>query len=243
MNALIATELMKLRLTRATWGFVVAAVLLPAARMAFVVTSAGTAAGVTRGTTAATVTMLGAAGLGSLVLLLFGATAVSGEFRHGTVTATLLNTPRRRSMILAKAAAYAAVGATAGTVLVILALACAAVTGLGVQLHSDVVHAAVATVLGAVLLTLLGVGIGLLARNQTVALLVPVVWLLLIEPMTRSFGLRLLTPWLPGALPGEIGPVGAAAPPSPLLAAVVLAGYVLAIGLLGARRLERADIA
>lgn len=243
MKDLIATELLKIRLTRTTWGFAVAAVLLSVLRMALVVASADTAAGVTRGTTGATVTMVAAGGLGTLVLLLYGTTAVSGEFRHATITATLLNTPRRRKVIIAKAVAYGAAGAAAGVALTLLALAVASVTGLAGPVTAEIVHAAVATVLGAVLLTLLGVGIGLVVRNQTVALLVPVLWLLLVEPLTRSFGLRSLRPWLPGALPVELGPAAGAGSLPPVLAALVLGAYILAIGVLGARRLERADIA
>src|SRR4051794_8895172 len=242
MNALIAAELLKLRLTRATWGFVAAAVVLAAVRMALVVLSAGTAAGVSRGTTAATTTLIDATGLGTVVLLLLGATAIAGEFQHATITATLLNTPHRRPVVLAKFIAYAIAGAAVSTVLVADALAVALATGLAGPLQATVLHAAAATIVGGVFLTSLGVGVGLLIHNQTVALATPLVWLVIVEPLTRSFGITVLTPWLPGILPGELGPSGAAGSPGPALAAAALAVYVTALGVLGARRLRRADI-
>lgn len=242
MTALIATELWKVRLTRTTWGFVAAAVVLSLVRMALVVTGAGTAAGVDRGSTEATLTMVGAAAFGTLALLLFGVTAVSGEFRHATITATLLSTPRRRSVVAAKAIAYAAVGGLVGVALAGLSLVTAMVTGLAGPVDADVLHALLATVLGAVVMTLFGVGTGLLIHNQTIAMVVPLVWLLVVEPMTRSYGLHALYPWLPGTLPGELGPWRAPGMLSPWLAALVLTAYLLAMGLFGARRLERADI-
>jgi ABC-2 type transport system permease protein len=242
MSALIAAELLKLRLTRATWGFVAAAVVLAAVRMVLVVLAAGTAAGVGRGTTTATTTLIGATGLGTVVLLLLGATAVTGEFRHATITATLLNTPYRRSVVVAKFIAYAIAGAVISTALVAGALVVALATGLAGPLQATVLHAAAATIVGGVFLTSLGVGVGLLVHNQTVALVTPLVWLVVVEPLTRSFALTFLTPWLPGTLPGELGPstvTGSLAPP---VAAAVLIVYVATLGMLGARRLRRADI-
>lgn len=242
MNALIATELLKLRITRTWWGFAAAAAALSAARLVMVVSSAGTAGGVTAGTAEATLTMIGAGGFGTLVLVLFGTTAVAGEFRHATITATFVNIPRRRSVIIAKTLAYAAAGAVAGTAGAAVALVAAVLTGLAGPVNGAVVHAVIAMVLGAVFLTLLGVGVGLVVHNQTAALILPLVWLLVVEPLTGSYGLRFLHPWLPGTLPGELGPWNAPGSLPSWLAAVVLVAYVLALGAIGARRLERADI-
>jgi hypothetical protein len=68
------------------------------------------------------------------------------------------------------------------------------------------------------------------------------VWLLVVEPLTRSFGITFLTPWLPGTLPGELGPVTMAGSLAPPTAAVVLILYVATLGMLGALRLRRTDI-
>jgi ABC-2 type transport system permease protein len=242
MSALVAAELLKLRLTRVTWGLVAAAVVLAAARMVLVVVSAGTAAGVGKGTTTATTTLIGAAGLGTVVLVLLGTIGITAEFRHATMTTTLLTTPNRRSVVLAKFIAYGMAGTVVSTALVLGALAVARMTGLGGPLHATVLHAAAATILGGVLLTLVGAGVGLLVTNQTVALVVPLVWLVVVEPLTRSFGITFLTPWLPGTLPGELGPSTTAGSLTPPLAAAVLALYVTTLGVLGARRLRRADI-
>jgi ABC-2 type transport system permease protein len=242
MKTLIAAEILKLRLTPLTWGFVGGAVGLAALRMAMVVLSAGTAAGVARASTTATLTMLGAASLGSVMLLLLGVTAVTSEYRHATIAATVLVVPNRRSVVIAKFLAYALVGALLGLGLALLGLAVGTATRVGGRLGLYLLPVIPAAVLGAVFLSALGVGIGLLIHNQVVALVVPVTWLLIVEPLTQSFGLRFLLPWLPGTLTGELGPGGPAGSLPPWLAGVTLSVYCLLLAVLGTHRLQRADI-
>ena len=62
-------------------------------------------------------------GLAAIFTLVFGILAVAGEYSRGTITDTFLSFPARRSVIIAKLAAYGAVGAAAGLVSAGVALA------------------------------------------------------------------------------------------------------------------------
>jgi ABC-2 type transport system permease protein len=243
MTALVATEFLKLRLTRATWIFLAVALALSAARVTMVLSSAGTAAGVDRGTSEATLTLAGAAGTGTLLALFLGITSVTGEFRHATLTGTLLRVPDRRRIVVAKALTLAAVGGVTALALSILGVVVGLSQGVAGPLEFGAsLRLAIAIAVGGAFWGWLGVGVGLVVTNQTIAVLVPVGWLLVVEPLVGSFGLDVLVPWLPGSLPGALaGLAGENAPPA-WAAVAALVGYGIALSLLGARLLERRDV-
>ena len=58
--------------------------------------------------------MLDALGRGALVALLLGVLMVTSEFRHNTVTASLLQSPRRGHVVTAKALVAVSVGLALG---------------------------------------------------------------------------------------------------------------------------------
>jgi hypothetical protein len=79
-------------------------------------------------------------------------------------------------------------------------------------------------------------------RNQTVAVLVPLVWFLLIETLIPAYGLGMLIPWLPGgATTALIGGRFADALPA-WAALLVLVGYGLALLIPGGCAIARRDI-
>jgi ABC-type hemin transport system ATPase subunit len=89
---------------------------------------------------------------------------------------------------------------------------------------------------------MVGVGVGSLVTNQTLAVAVTLTWLLLVEAMVVSFA-RGPGRWLPGGTPGAMSgaatysnllPVGAAA--------LLFAGYGLAFAAAGSRFVLRRDI-
>jgi hypothetical protein len=88
----------------------------------------------------------------------------------------------------------------------------------------------------------IGVGVGLLVDVQPVAVVVPIAWLVVIEPLVGSFGLLGLVPWLPGALPAELA-TAASGGPSPLAALLMILVYAGLVSVVGTRRLVRRDIA
>lgn len=243
MTALVSTELLKLRVTRVGWVLLAVVVALSGLRVAMVLSSAGTAAGIRTGTTDAALTLVGAAATGTVVAVFLGILSVTWEHRHQTLTSTLLSTPDRRRVVAAKAIALAAVGAATGLGLSLAGVLVAVISG-----YAGAVGAGswLATILGVTLAgafwAWFGVGVGLLVRSQTAALLVPLAWLLVVEPMVGAYGLRGLVPWLPGNLPGAL--VGASTPGTPPVwaALAALVGYGVLLTVPGARRLSMQDV-
>ena len=243
MTALVRTELLKLRVTRTTWVLAVVALALSGLRVSMVLRSAGTAAGIDPGTDDAALTLAGAAATGTVVVLFLGVMAVTWELRHQTLTGTLLGTPDRRRVVAAKAIALATVGAVTGLVLGIAGVVVAAAGGYagGVDAWSWAVLVLGVSLAGA-FWGWFGVAVGLLVRHQTAALAVPLAWLLVVEPLVGSFGLRGLVPWLPGTLPGAVAGSSAPGTPPAWAAVAVLVGYGLLLTVPGARRLSLRDV-
>lgn len=247
MTLLVRTELLQLRVSRSTWLLLLVGLALSGARVSMVLGSAGTAAGIERGTAEAGLTIASAASTGTVMAALLGVVAVTGEFRHMTLTTTLLGTPDRRRMVVAKAAALALVGGVTGLLLAGAGVVLAALTGYAGAV--DVLTWALllaGVVLGGLFWAWFGVGLGLLVRNQSVALAVVPVWMLVVEPLVGAYGLRDVVPWLPGSLPAGLtlaltGATDADTPPA-WAALVVLVGYGLLLTVPGTRRLVRLDV-
>jgi ABC-2 type transport system permease protein len=159
------------------------------------------------------------------------------------VTSTFLVTPRRWRVLAAKAAACA----LTGPLVVVVLLATMWTVGVLADAIDPRVDAGLLAITGPSMLiaacwALLGVGVGAVVRNQTLAVLAPLVWFLLIEMLIPAFGLDRLVPWLPGgatlALAG-----GRLAGGLPAWAALgVLVGYGLALLVPGGRGIARRDI-
>jgi ABC-type transport system involved in multi-copper enzyme maturation permease subunit len=243
MTALVRTELLKLLWTRATWGLLTAALLLVVGRVVLLLGGVGRVAGPAPGSAELTWAVLGCSGLGIFVIVLLGVLSMTRELHSGTWTSTLLVTPRRRRLVVAKVLAASVTGGAVSALL----LAVAAVAGLAsgdvvFSLDAPLVRFVVGAVAAGACWAWLGVGVGVLVRNQTVALLLPVAWLLVVETLLASFGLRQLLPWTPGgatrAISGEQFPGGL-----PVGAALsLLVGYATALTVAGAHRLVRADV-
>lgn len=130
--------------------------------------------------------------MGYLLTFVMGIIAIGGEYRHKTLTATLLAAPRRGSLILAKVLGVAvistviALGHLAGSV-----LAGAVVLGSGG--HEVLPDPAglglvfLRLVLVLVLWGLIGLGLGVLIPNQVVALFVGVAVVWIVEPLVGVF--------------------------------------------------------
>lgn len=167
-------------------------------------------------------------GAGVLALIL-GIIAVTGEFRHQTVTPTFLATPHRGRVVIGKLVTYALAGIAFGAVVLGFAIAFAfaltSARGIDISLSSEGVPAALAgTVAGIAVYTVLGVGVGALVRNQIAAIVGSLVYLFVIEsfaaalPTIRDYykyfpgganaaltgtsqpGIELLAPWQGGVL-------------------------------------------
>jgi ABC-2 type transport system permease protein len=244
MTALVRAELLQLRATRATWALLGLAASLCLAWVLAALARVGGIAAPPRGTGQLRDEVIGAAGLGLLPVLLLGVLAVTGEFHHRTVTSAFLAVPARSRLLAAKAAAVALTAPVVAVVLMALLYAVGAFSGaVALTFDGRLLQLVPRMLVTFACWALLGVGIGVLVRNQTVAVLLPVLWFGVVEQLAPSYpALAWLLPWLPGGLTAAIG--GGRFPGVlPAWAAVlVLIGYGLALFIFGARRISRPDV-
>ncbi|MCL2782209.1 MAG: hypothetical protein FWD74_12135 [Actinomycetia bacterium] len=121
-----------------------------------------------------------------IAVFVLGALSVTTEFRYQTITPTVLATPSRWAVMAAKMISYLIVGAGCAVVTVALEVAMAwpwlAAKGFHVSLGD---HAIPSALLGlfavVVLMALVGMGVGALLRNQIVAVVLGLVFLLFVQ--------------------------------------------------------------
>jgi ABC-2 type transport system permease protein len=241
-RGLLASEARKAASTPLTYGFLAAILALTALNTSLSLSDAtahlDTAAGVRHAFSA-----------GRDFLFLFialGAVGAAGEFRHGTAVPTFLATPARWRVLAGKLAAHLGLGAivAAACVAVQMAIALPWIAGhaSGVTPWSAaVLEPAVGSILSGGAYCALGVAVGMLVRNQIVAIVVTLGWFAVAEGALATFAPD-VSRFLPGGLFS-----GADNPSTNLLplpvAAAVLAAYVAALSLLAVRTTLRHDIA
>jgi ABC-2 type transport system permease protein len=245
MIRLIRAEFTKLRTTRLIYGMTAAmaafAVLAVAANILGVEGAPPLAADSFPMLVGGPVTLLSGAAL------LLGILGMAGEFRHQTVTQTFLVTPDRGRVVAAKLVAYPLAGITlALSVLAFTAaLATAWLAAKGITpsfLDARLGRVLLGAVLAAGLCGLVGVGVAALVRNQVAALVGVAVWVLLVEGLLMSLlHAPGLGKWLPSAAAAALTNPGGGQL-SRLAGTLVLAGYALALALVGTRLVVRRDI-
>ena len=226
MSALLRAELLKLRTTRT---FVTLVIVTLALSLLVV----GLSTMLTDGFTEDSVRELFTFDFSSLFILLLGVVGMAGEWRHRTITSSVLAAPDRVRLLAAKLISYAVAGTvlslivtTALMVLGTLILSSRGETTLGLADLADVLwrNLVVAALLGA-----FGVCIGGLLRNQIVAIVGLLIFafvleptLLALEPEVGRFGPTV------GAPNGIIGinPVSEGDLLAPGIAFVVMLGWV-----------------
>jgi ABC-2 type transport system permease protein len=196
MRALLSAELLKLRTTRTF-------IALTAAAMGISLLITVLVALLTEPTRESVLTDVFTTDTSSLFILILAVIGISGEWRHHTITSSLLAAPDRIRFLAAKTIAFA----VAGLVLSLLISLAVAVAGfailearalptpeLGELAEQFARNAMVAALLGA-----FGVGIGALVRNQVVAIVGVLIVSFAVEP-----ALVALAPDV-----GRFGPFGA----------------------------------
>ncbi len=181
MTNLIASELFKLRTTRtfyALMGTSLALVLLPTIPVAAFVKFTGSDSPVE-------VLLFFLGGLVQTFALLIGVLAVTNEFRHGTITPSLLVVPNRLRLMSAKLAAALIVGLVMGIVATGLIIA---IVGFFASTRDfanpgDKLSMFIGGSLTTALYAALGVGIGALVRNQVGAVVGALVYIFVLEPI------------------------------------------------------------
>ncbi len=145
--------------------------------------------------------LIGSGLVGYIFALLMGVLIITAEFRHKTVTASFLVTPRRSTFVIAKLIMAALAGAVLAIVLVAATvigggIAVAAKGGSFDDLLHQVPAVAPGMILVFVLMGLLGVGVGSLLTNQVAALIVALGWFLIVENIIDGIWSG-TTRWLP----------------------------------------------
>lgn len=131
-----------------------------------------------------------ASSIGYVFPVLLGAFAVTGEFRHQTLTPTFLATPRRGIVLAAKVVAMLVVGALFGVIAwaatVGLGAAALGSFGLDAALESADTWALIGRgVLAMALWAAVGVGLGALVPSQVAALIIVIAFTQFVEPVLR----------------------------------------------------------
>ena len=181
---LISAELFKLRTTRAFYALAIGAL-----GFTLLITALG-AIFDESGLVLGDVMMI--AFFTQLITLVIGILCITNEFRHGTITPTLLVSPVRPRLVLAKVVASLLVGLVLGLA------ACAIIAGV-VALDGGDSDEALKLIAGGAILAgvyaVLGVGVGAIIRNQVGAIIGALVYILLLE------GLIGLVPGIDDVLP------------------------------------------
>jgi ABC-2 type transport system permease protein len=179
MTRLIGAEFFKLRTTRTFYGLVLGAVGLV---LLIVILASATAP-------KDDITLrdvIGISGFAQVFALLLGIISVTSEFRHGTVTPSLLIVPDRVKLILAKLGASIGAGLALGIVATGLAAGIGALilSARGIDSGvpgSDVSKMIAGGIIASGLYAALGVGVGALVRNQVGAIVGSLVYLFVLE--------------------------------------------------------------
>lgn len=205
MNALIRTEIFKLRTARSTWGFLLGGLVLGALLGAATSATAGQDAAAALGSADSMANVLGVSALPGVVMLILGILATAGEFQHRTITQTFLTTPVRGRVMGAKLAALALVGLPVAAAVMGAAFLAALPRLLTAADTIDVFNAEVAqtvagNLLAAVLLGVLGAGLGALLRNQLATVILVVGWSLIGEGILSIVAGQDAIRWFPGGV-------------------------------------------
>jgi ABC-2 type transport system permease protein len=179
VNALLRSELIKLRTTRTFAAL--AGVAMATSLLLALLTSL-----LSEPTKDSVLSEVYTSDLSSLFILILAIVGISGEWRHRTITSSLLASPHRIRFLAAKTLAFAAAGVllSVAVSLGVAALATAVLSARDLPLPEagDLfaqfgLNAIVAALLGG-----LGVGIGALIRNQPTAIVAVLLLSFAIEP-------------------------------------------------------------
>jgi len=131
-----------------------------------------------------------ASSIGYVFPVLLGALAVTGEFRHRTLTATFLAEPHRSTVLSAKFLSQLVVGAGLGVVAFAVSVGsgAAALAGFGLETSLDASDTWALVGRGILAMALwgaIGVGLGVLVVNQVAAIVIVIAFTQFVEPILR----------------------------------------------------------
>ena len=246
MSALLKAELLKLSTTRTFAGLAGAAMATSVAICVLVCL-------LTEPTQETVLTDVFTADTSGLFISVLAIVGITGEWRHRTITSSLLAAPDRLGFLAAKTLAFAA----AGLLLSVLISLAVAVAGMLVLTTRDLPTPELAELLGqigrnaetAALAGAFGVAIGSLVRNQPTALVGVLLLSFLVEPAVVALAPEVGRYGPFSALPAAVADIPAedvGTPDvrllSPALGALALLAWVGGLFSLGAALLRRRDL-
>lgn len=189
MMAQTNAELLKLRSTRTTAGLLLTtvALVLLFALLTGLVSKAPEITGVDNQRN-----LLGVGGLAAILAAIAGALLVTGEYRFGTIRPTLLFTPQRSRVIVAKYLASLLAGLVFGVIgeALSLGVGAAVLSGRGIAFDlsgGQLTLLILGTLAGTALWGMIGVAVGGILRNQVAAVVGLLAWVFVVENLL--FGL------------------------------------------------------
>jgi ABC-type transport system involved in multi-copper enzyme maturation permease subunit len=203
MGRLISAEYRKIFTTKLWW-----ALLIPAAVLALLFAWGGSALGVLQNESdevsgslpLAFLTFAYGFNFATIFGLIFGATAITGEMRHKTITTSYLTGSSRGAVLAAKLFTYTTIGALYGLVCTITGTLGSAI-GSEVPAFGDWTKLLLVSILVMIMWVLLGVGVGALVGNQVGAVVSLIIYVLVVErvlaPVMNSKGMEDVVPYLP----------------------------------------------
>jgi ABC-2 type transport system permease protein len=247
MNTLIRVELRKLATIRGPAVIAAAASAFVIVFAVFAVTTAGEGDAPPLGPETLPGFLRSPAQLLGFVALLLGVIAMAGEWTHRTVTKTFLLTPARRRVVMAKMLTGVLVGVgisvlalTLGLI-VVLPVLVAKGTALSAAASAE---AALATIGISALYGLMGVALGVLTRNQTVALVAALLWNLVLENIVPILARApQLYAWLPGGAADAVIGRERSGLLDPIGGGLLLAAYAAVLAVAGTLLVMRRDTA
>lgn len=195
---------------------------------------------------------------GIMFALIIGILMVTSEYQHRTVNVTFLVTPDRSRVVAAKLVVAALIGLGYGLALAVLGGGAIAASILTAGGSLDLVANEVPRVVGGsiaahAVYAMIGVGVGVLVRNQVAAIVLSLLWVFMVEPVFTVIPndmVRAVSSWMPGSAvlslnststvdfgfaPGQFLPVWAAA--------LALVGYAVLMSLIASATTVRRDLA
>jgi len=242
VKPLLSAELLKLRTTRTFVTLVSVTVVLS-------LIVVGLTAILTDDFTEESVREMFTFDFSALFILLLGVTGMAGEWRHRTITSSVLAAPDRVRLLVAKLISYAVAGTVLSLIVTVALMALGTVilslrdvTTLGLADLADVLwrNLVIAALLGA-----FGVCVGGIVRNQIVAIVGLLIFAFALEPalLNLAFDVGKFGPTA-GAPSGivAVNPVEEGTLLSPVVALLVMLGWVGLGFAINALMLKRRDL-
>lgn len=246
MCALVRAEVMKLRTTRLALVLMACSGLLAGLGALAMILTAGQPQALDLSRHADVLAIYAAASGGTPLALVLGVVIVTAEYRHGTITGTLLVQPRRGGVLAAKVVTGVLAGLAFALVSTVATLAVALP---GLALHGDVAPVGAGEVAGVLagsaasvaVWGAIGVAIGALVTNQVAAIVVALVWTSLVEGSLVAF-LPDVGRWLPSGAAAALAQSGEGDMLAVWAGGLLFLAYAAAAALVAARPFIRRDV-